>query len=201
MVWHLRRSFSPCIFEGEVLNEPGVRWPQSTISLLRTLFSLLRTLFSLLRTLTSLLRTLTSLLRTLTSLLCTLTSLLRTLTILNRPMSRCISAGSGPCEWHYQAIKARRYVSMAACLDTVTSGASGNVNNDDCYHNLLEYYHNLLEFRRIMLELPYLRLRYLEMLNKHAMLQQGLKLVGGVWSRCHDHSLRAGAWPQLDLGC
>ena len=45
--------------------------------------------------------------------------------------------GSG----RYPATKARRYVSMATCLETVTSGASGNVNNQGfgfsfCYKRL-----------------------------------------------------------------
>ena len=55
-----------------------VRWPQSTLSLLRTICSLLRTICSLLRTICSLLRTICSLLRTNYSLLRTNCSLLRT---------------------------------------------------------------------------------------------------------------------------
>ena len=43
---------------------PNLRWPQSTLSLLRTTFSLLRTTFSLLCTTFSLLRTQSSLLHT-----------------------------------------------------------------------------------------------------------------------------------------
>ena len=58
---------------------PGVRWPQSTISVLRTHFSVLRTHFSVLRTHFSVLRTICSLLLTPFSVLRTLSSLLRTL--------------------------------------------------------------------------------------------------------------------------
>ena len=60
-------------------NTPGLRWPQSTLSLLCTICSLLCTICSLLRTICSLLCTICSLLRTICSLLCTICSLLRTI--------------------------------------------------------------------------------------------------------------------------
>ena len=57
----------------------GVRWPQSTLSLLCTICSLLCTICSLLCTICSLLCTICSLLCTICSLLCTICSLLCTI--------------------------------------------------------------------------------------------------------------------------
>ena len=45
-------------------------------------------------------------------------------------VDRKCTAGRYPMSGRYQATKALSYVSMAMCLDTVTSDAPGYVNNE-----------------------------------------------------------------------
>ena len=69
-----------------------------------------------------------------------------------------------PASGRYLATKARRFVSMATCLDTITSGASGKRKQHEFWRVFILYkadsYYNWLRFRYIRLRFSYIRLRH-----------------------------------------
>ena len=56
---------------------------------------------------------------------------------LGRSSRTASTAGPYPASGHYH--KGRRYVSMATCLDTVTSGASGKRKNNQGFGDYVYY--------------------------------------------------------------